>query len=216
MVLEKKERIRSGNAKSHFKKASAFMVRMSMWPPGQELKKIEGKETKELKIKRLNTTLDQDYRNILVEEFSENYKKVENLSEPENIVQVMNEVFHLSERAEEYMYLICMTSGCRPIGFFELAHGTHNAALVGVREIFIRALLCGAAGIVLVHNHPGGLPNPSREDVSVTDKVRAASELIGIQLYDHIIVGRDSWFSFTKEGKLTVGFSGSPDYYDNR
>lgn len=118
-------------------------------------------------IKKLNTALNQDYRNILVEEFSENYKKVENLSEPEKIVQVMNEVFHLSEGAEEYIYLICMTSGCRPIGFFELAHGTHNAALVGMREIFIRALLCGAAGIVLAHNHPGGLSSPSREDFSV-------------------------------------------------
>ncbi len=111
-------------------------------------------------IKKLNTALNQDYRNILVEEFSENYKKVENLSEPEKIVQVMNEMFHLSEGAEEYIYLICMTSGCRPIGFFELAHGTHNAALVGIREIFIRALLCGAAGIVLAHNHPGGIVEP--------------------------------------------------------
>ncbi len=172
---------------------------------------MEEKEAKELKIKKFSTVLNQDYRNILVEEFSENYKKVENLNGPEKFVQVMNDVFHLSERAEEYMYLICMTSGCRPIGFFELAHGTHNAALVGVREIFIRALLCGAAGIVLTHNHPGGLSNPSREDFSVTDKVRVASEFMGIQLYDHIIVGRDSWFSFAKEGKLSVVLSEIPD-----
>ena len=95
-----------------------------------------------------------------------------------------------------------MTSGCSPIAFFEVAHGTHNAALVGVREIFIRALLCGAAGIVLVHNHPGGCLNPSEEDLCVTDKVRAASEFLGIQLYDHIIVGQGSWFSFAKEGTL--------------
>ena len=79
-----------------------------------------------------------------------------------------------------------------------------------------RALLCGAAGIVLAHNHPEGLPNPSREDFSVTDKVRAASEFIGVQLYDHIIVGRDSWFSFAKEGKLAVALSGISDYNDNR
>ncbi len=169
-----------------------------------------------MKIQKFDVVLDEDNKNILAEDFSRECTDIRDVSRPEWIVAVMNEVFGLSEKAEEYMYLICMTSGCRPIGFFELAHGTHNAALVGVREIFIRALLCGAAGIVLVHNHPGGLPNPSREDVSVTDKVRAASELIGIQLYDHIIVGRDSWFSFTKEGKLTVGLSGSPDYYDNR
>lgn len=169
-----------------------------------------------MKIKKFNTALNQDYRNILVEEFSENYKKVEDLNGPEKIVQVMNEIFHLSEKAEEYMYLICMTSGCRPIGFFELAHGTHNAALVGIREIFIRALLCGAAGIVLVHNHPGGVLKPSKEDFHVTDKVRVASEFMEIQLYDHIIVGRDFWFSFAKEGKLADVFSEISDYNDNR
>ena len=43
--------------------------------------------------------------------------------------------------------------------------------------------MCGAAGIVLVHNHPGGFSNPSKEGFSVTDKVRAASEFLGIQLF---------------------------------
>ena len=169
-----------------------------------------------MKIQKFDVVLDEDGKNILTENFSTEYTGVKDASRPEWIAAVMNEVFGLSEKAEEYMYLICMTSSCGPIGFFELTHGTHNAALVGVREIFIRALLCGAAGIVLAHNHPGGLPNPSREDVSVTDKVRAASEFIGIQLYDHIIVGRDSWFSFAKEGKLAVALPEISDYNDNR
>ncbi len=50
----------------------------------------------------------------------------------------------------------------------------------------------------------------------MTDKVRAASEFIGIQLYDHIIVGRDFWFSFAKEGKLAVALPEISDYNDNR
>lgn len=77
-------------------------------------------------------------------------------------------------------------------------------------------MLCGAAGIVLIHNHPGGFSNPSKENFRVTDKVWAASEFMGMQLYDHIIIGRDSWFSFAKEGKLAVVFSEIPDYNDNR
>lgn len=155
-----------------------------------------------MRIKKLNVMLDEDDRNILTEEFSRSYAEVDNLGRPENIVKVMKEMFHLSEKAEEYMYLICMTSGCRPVGFFEVAHGTHNGALTGIREIFVRALLCGAAGIVLVHNHPGGIPDPSEEDIRVTEKIRAASEFMGIRFCDHIIISQTSWFSFAKEGKL--------------
>ena len=62
----------------------------------------------------------------------------------------------LSDKAKEYMYLICMNAGCMPVGFFEVAHGTCHAAVVGMREIFVRTLLCGASDIVVVHNHPGG------------------------------------------------------------
>ena len=71
-----------------------------------------------MRIKKLNVVLDEDYRNILTEEFSRSYAEVDNLGRPENIVKVMKEMFHLSEKAEEYVYLICMTSGCRPVGFF--------------------------------------------------------------------------------------------------
>lgn len=169
-----------------------------------------------MKIQKFDVVLDEDGKNILKENFLTEYTGVMDASRPEWIAAVMNGVFGLSEKAEEYMYLICVTSGCRPIGFFELAHGTHNAALVGVREIFIRALLCGAAGIVLVHNHPGGVLKPSKEDFHVTDKVRVASEFMEIQPYDHIIVGRDFWFSFAKEGKLADVFSEISDYNDNR
>lgn len=58
-----------------------------------------------------------------------------------------------------------MTCKCKPISFFEVSHGTHNASLADGREILIRALLCGAANIIIVHNHPSGVPEPSREDM---------------------------------------------------
>ena len=91
-----------------------------------------------------------------MEEFSEEYTDIDNLDSPEKIVEVMEEVFGLSDKAKEYMYLICMNAGCMPVGFFEVAHGTCHAAVVGMREIFVRTLLCGASDIVVVHNHPGG------------------------------------------------------------
>ena len=120
----------------------------------KELIKLEREER--MKIQKYDAVLDDSGKNVLVEEFSEEYTDIDNLDSPEKIVEVMEEVFGLSDKAKEYMYLICMNAGCMPIGFFEVAHGTCHAAVVGMREIFVRTLLCGASDIVVVHNHPGG------------------------------------------------------------
>lgn len=154
-----------------------------------------------MKIQQSSIVLDDDYKNILVKDFAKYYSGVENLKTAENIVKVMDDVFKLSERAEEYVYLLCMTSKLKPISFFEVSHGTYNASLVGIREIFIRALLCGAACIIIVHNHPSGVAEPSKEDIHVTKRVKDASDLMGITFCDHIIMGRDSYFSFTENEK---------------
>ena len=120
----------------------------------KELIKLEREER--MKIQKYDAVLDDSGKNVLVEEFSEEYTDIDNLDSPEKIVEVMEEVFGLSDKAKEYMYLICMNAGCMPVGFFEVAHGTCHAAVVGMREIFVRTLLCGASDIVVVHNHPGG------------------------------------------------------------
>lgn len=62
----------------------------------------------------------------------------------------------------------------------------------------IRALLCGAVNIIIVHNHPSGSVRPSLEDVKVTKKIKDASKLIGLNFCDHIIIGQDGYFSFPK------------------
>ena len=92
-----------------------------------------------------------------------------------------------------------MTYNCNPICFFEVSHGTHNASLVGIREIMIRTLLCGASSIVLVHNHPNGLSLPSKEDIQMTKEIKEVSDLMGIYFCDHIIVGKEGVYSFNEE-----------------
>ena len=146
--------------------------------------------------------LDGDGRNVLEKEFSKDYSNIDSLDSPEKIVKVMEDVFRLSDRAEEYMYLICMTAGCNPIGFFEVSHGTCRATVAGMREIFVRVLLCGASDIVAVHNHPGGRIQPSGEDFRVTGRIQEAADLLGIIFCDHIIISRDSYFSFSENGKM--------------
>ena len=152
-----------------------------------------------MRIQKSSIVLDDNFKNVLVKDFAKNYVGVDNLQSPANIVQVMNDVFNISNQAEEYLYLVCMTCRCKPISFFEVSHGTYNTTVVNCREILIRALLCGATNIIIIHNHPSGVPEPSREDVQITKKLQEASELIGIQFSDHIIIGRDGYCSFNEE-----------------
>lgn len=114
----------------------------------------------------------------------------------------MNDVFQLSEQAEEYVYLIAMTAKCQPISFFEVSHGTCTASLVGTREIFIRALLCGAVNLIIIHNHPSGVVAPSREDIAITKQIHKAAKILGLRFCDHIIIGREGYYSFSENSDM--------------
>ena len=139
---------------------------------------------------------------MLVKESAKNYSGAESLSTPGEIVKVMDEVFCLSDQAEEYVFLLAMTAKCRPISFFEISHGNCETSIAMPREILIRALLCGAVNIVIIHNHPSGDPKPSASDHKATRRIQEAADIIGIHLCDHIIVGRDGYFSFQEAGLL--------------
>lgn len=156
-----------------------------------------------MRIEKSKVVLDGQYKNVLVKEYARNYPNLDKLADPADIAQVMADVFGLADQPEEYVYLLAMTAKYRPISFFEVSHGTCCASVVGVREILIRALLCGAANIVMIHNHPSGSPQPSSEDMQATRRLKEASDIIGICLCDHIIVARDGFLSFREEGLLT-------------
>jgi DNA repair protein RadC len=85
-----------------------------------------------------------------------------------------------------------------------VAIGSLNAALVHPREIFKAAVVASAAGIIIVHNHPTGNPEPSREDADLTDRFMKCGELIGIDLVDHIIIGEDRFVSMRERGIVTA------------
>lgn len=120
----------------------------------------------------------------------------------EKIVSFMNEKFRLDKMAEEYVYMISLDRRCHINGIFELSHGVVDASLIGTREIFIRLLLSSASSFILFHNHPSGSVIKSREDINITEKIKKASELMGVKLVDHIIVGKNCFYSFNKEGCL--------------
>lgn len=83
-----------------------------------------------------------------------------------------------------------------------ISMGTLTNTLVHPREAFKAALLDNAAAIAFVHNHPSGDVTPSREDITLTERLKDAGELLGIRVLDHIIIGRDKYMSFVDEGML--------------
>ena len=77
--------------------------------------------------------------------------------------------------------------------------GTLNASLVHPREIFENAIKNNAASILIAHNHPSGDPEPSVEDIDVTNRIKEAGEILGIELTDHVIVTKTKWWSFNEK-----------------
>ena len=77
-----------------------------------------------------------------------------------------------------------------------------TASLVHPREVFRPAVVAGAAAILCVHNHPSGDPTPSCEDLRITQRLVETGKIVGIPVLDHVIIGRDSYFSFADEGIL--------------
>ena len=83
-----------------------------------------------------------------------------------------------------------------------VSQGSLTASIVHPREVFHFAIRDSAASIICVHNHPSGDPQPSSEDRTLTTRLGDAGRLLGIQVLDHIIVGRDTYMSFADEGLL--------------
>lgn len=138
-------------------------------------------------------------RSELIKEKTLDYSTCKKLQSPELIVEALNNLLDLQDMAEEYIDLLTLNRKNDMTGIFEISHGTVSNCLVSPREIFSRALMIGATGIILVHNLPSGYPEPSREDIRITERIKKAGELIGIELLDHIIVGDKCFISFRKE-----------------
>ena len=98
------------------------------------------------------------------------------------------------------LYLCMFDAKSHLLGEHRISIGTADQAIFSPREILIVALKQKASFIVLLHNHPSGVPEPSKDDVSATVRVRDAGNLIGIPLMDHIIIGDNTYFSFLEEG----------------
>lgn len=150
-----------------------------------------------MKIYLFDLQLKDRYRHPkLVREHSFSYEDGAAFDNPENIYKLAVDALHLNVKAEEYTYALCLDTALQHIqGIFEISHGSIDCSILSPREVLIRALLCGASRIIILHNHPSGNPSPSKEDIHLTRKMDDACQLIGIPLVDHIIVGHNRYCS---------------------
>ena len=106
---------------------------------------------------------------------------------PDEVAKVFAE--HLQHADREHFVVMLLCTQNRLIGVNTVSVGTLNAALVSPREVFKAAILANAASVIVGHNHPSGDPQPSPEDVQVTEVLRRAGELLDIPVLDHVVVG---------------------------
>ena len=124
------------------------------------------------------------------------------LTDPINSSAAVFELFRfLQEESKEHMFSLHVDSKNRLICVELVSVGSLNASVVHPREVFKSVLLSSAAGLIMIHNHPSGDPTPSREDHEITKRLKEASELLGIRLLDHVIVG-ETYYSFADNGGL--------------
>lgn len=151
-----------------------------------------------MRITTYSVRLDSDRKNALVKDNSRNCPEISSLNSPDKVANMLNGLFDAKHQAEEHLWMIALNTKLHTIGVFEVSHGTVNYSVITPREIFVRLCLCGASSFILAHNHPSGDVSPSKDDVSATERILKAGELMDIKLLDHVIIG-EGFYSFHKE-----------------
>ena len=155
-----------------------------------------------MRVIKYKTKLAEDGKAVLEKELSVNYPEIDRkMNSPEKVARFARDFLRIHEQTEEYLYMICVNNKLEMTSVMELSHGNVNSSIVGVREIFQKALLANAVSIILMHNHPSGDPSPSREDIEVTRRITEAGKILGVQVLDLIIVG-DSYVSLKEKGHM--------------
>ena len=112
-------------------------------------------------------------------------------------------MFHgLAEMPVETFVVLHLNTKNLLVGMTTCSIGDMTGTLVNPRDVFRTAIANLTAGVVFIHNHPSGDPDPSQEDIQITQRLFEVGRIVGIRCLDHIIIGQGSYFSFADEGYL--------------
>ncbi|WOJ92400.1 DNA repair protein RadC [Congregibacter variabilis] len=109
---------------------------------------------------------------------------------------------HLGTRSREVFCCLFLDSQHRLLRCDDIFLGTLDGAAVYPREVVVRALQYRAAALILAHNHPSGITQPSAADRRITERLRDALALVDVPVLDHVIVGRGKCYSFAEAGLI--------------
>lgn len=111
---------------------------------------------------------------------------------------------HYAMQSSEHFVSVTVNGAKEILAIRVLCVGSGNMAVLKPSEIFSEAIQERASGIILCHNHPGGNPNPSQEDLDTTKGICRAASVLGLAVLDHIIITKNNYFSFLEHGLLPV------------
>ena len=125
------------------------------------------------------------------------------MNSADNIANFIIQTLRSDRMIVEHFYVFMLDTKLKVMGFADVSKGTLDASPVHPREVFAPALMTPkTAAVIVAHTHPSGDPTPSIEDIQVTERLSRASDILGIRLLDHVIVGDGCYTSLKVEGYL--------------
>lgn len=124
-------------------------------------------------------------------------REVEPLTSPDQIHRLLGP--EMADLPQEQLRVVLLDTRNRIIDVVLVYQGNVSTAVVRMAELFREAIIANAPAMVLVHNHPSGMPEASDQDINLTKEAAQAARLLGIQLLDHIVIGQDGRFVSLKE-----------------
>ena len=106
-----------------------------------------------------------------------------------------NLLLEMSHLEQEHLRVVLLNARNQVLAVRELYKGAADRATIRVGEIFREAVRYNSVALVVAHNHPSGDPAPSPEDVQVTEEIVEAGKLLGVDVLDHLVIGRGHWVS---------------------
>ena len=138
----------------------------------------------------------------LYNRFSINKKLEKNyiISKPEDIYDLVKDDMKYFE--QEHFRILMLNTKNIVINIKDIFIGASNSSVIETRKVFKEALKYNAKNITICHNHPSGDPDPSKEDVNISLRIKEAGKIIGIDLLDHIIIGDNRFVSLKYKGVI--------------
>ena len=158
----------------------------------EEASKIKG--IKKVKACQIIAMMELFNRFKTLKSQKENLK----ISSPKDVSTLL--INEMSNFKQEVFKLILLNTKNIRIGTKDVFKGTLNSSIVHPREVFKEAVQRGSANIIVCHNHPSGDPNPSKEDIDITLRLKECGNIMGIGLLDHIIIGNNKYVSLKEKG----------------